>query len=185
MPIPERFRLPKPTPQQLAELGELCDQIEDALESGDDASSLLARWHARTSRKCETHEFTNYWKTTDKEQFVLSAWVPEPLLVEDLTYREAADVIEVLTTTGFDEEHQSEYYVSWLETQFPNANICDLVFWPDIWFGDASLFRDENGAFKPDLQLSCDQILAYAMEKSGRKLEDRPRDVSLPLPHPT
>jgi hypothetical protein len=60
----------------------------------------------------------------------------------------------------------------------------DLIYWPDSWFGNASLFRDANGAFKPESALSNDQILAYAMAKSGRVLPDAPKDVVLPFPMP-
>ena len=38
----------------------------------------------------------------------------------------------------------------------------DLIYWPDEWFGNTSLFRDANGAFKPESSLSSDQILGYA-----------------------
>lgn len=81
-------------------------------------------------------------------------------------------------------EADDQYYLDWLEAQFPGGNTSDLIHWPDEWFGDASLFRNSNGAFKPEAELSSDQILAYAMAKSGRRLPGAPENVSLPFPVP-
>jgi hypothetical protein len=81
-------------------------------------------------------------------------------------------------------EAEIGYYLGWLEAQFPGANMNGLIYWPDAWFPDASLFRDENGAFKPESELSNDQVLAYAMAKSGRKLPGAPTEVVLPFPMP-
>ncbi|MCA9267954.1 MAG: hypothetical protein KDA41_05760, partial [Planctomycetales bacterium] len=63
-------------------------------------------------------------------------------------------------------------------------NICELIYWPDLWFGDESLFRDENGAFKPESSLSSEQIVGYAMAKSKRYLGDAPPCIHLPFPIP-
>lgn len=183
MPIPERLRLSPMTRELISEMSELCDQIEHTLESGDDANDLLAEWHRHAGRTCEPHEFMNYWRSIDKEEFVRDALNPKPRFMDDLTYPEVFAVLQSLVKAEL-KESGSYYYLRWLEAQFPNSNMSDLIYWPDEWFGDASLFRDAGGAFKPEAELSLDQILAYAMEKSGRSLSDRPNDITLPFPIP-
>jgi hypothetical protein len=59
-----------------------------------------------------------------------------------------------------------------------------LIYWPDEWFGDPSWFRDSGGAFKPEAELSLDQILGYAMKRSKRELPGTPLGIPLPFPMP-
>ena len=157
--------------------------IERELEAGETPEALLQRWHSYARRRVEPHEFQTYWKSVSKETFVLDALNPEPSFDEKVTYSEAMAVLDALSKAAIPES-EIHYYLGWLEEQFPDSNMNDLIFWPDQWFGDASLFRDENGAFKPESSLTNDQILAYAMAKSGRKLPGAPHDVSLPFPLP-
>lgn len=183
MPIPERFRR-EPAPDEVVrEMGELCDEIEDALERGDDAEPLLERWHRHAGRTCEPHEFASYWKSTDKATFVREALAPVAEFVPNLEYDEARAVLEEVVTARLSEA-DSTFYLKWLEAQFPGANVSDLIYWPDAWFGDPSLFRDEGGAFKPDAELSHEQMLAYAMARSSRQLPGAPTDVPMPFPLP-
>ena len=180
MPVPERFKL-KPAPADLVvQMCDLCDAIEEADDLTRDR--LLAQWHEYAQRNCEGIEFETYWKATDKETFVREALNPQPSLVGDVTYAEVAAIYEFVASAEGSEDELS-YYLAWLEAQFPNSNVSDLIYWPDQWFGDPSLFRDANGAFKPEAELSTDQILAYAMAKSQRRLADAP-DVFLPFPLP-
>lgn len=164
-------------------MGRLCDAIEEALERGDDATELLEQWHRHATRTCEPHEFTSYWKSQDQEEFVREALYPRPAWVEDLTFDEASAVLEAVARVQLGEA-ETVYFLKWLEAQFPNANVSDLIYWPDAWFGDASLFRDAGGAFKPEAELSLDQILGYAMKRSKRELSGTPADIVLPFPMP-
>jgi hypothetical protein len=183
MPIPERLRL-KPVSNKLVdEMTVLCDAIERALEAGETAEVLLQRWHSHARRSCDPYEFRTYWKAVSKETFVREALNPEPSFDKDVVYSEALAVLEAVSTAALSESKAS-YYLNWLEAQFPGSNMSNLIFWPDVWFDDASLFRDGNGAFRPESELSNDQILAYAMAKSGRELLGAPKDVSLPFPTP-
>ena len=104
-------------------------------------------------------------------------------MVRSKVVRSSVAVLDAVATAAI--PHSGVfYYLAWLEAQFPGANMNDLIYWPDEWFGDASLFRDKNGAFKPESNLTNDQLLAYAIAKSGRKLPGAPKDVALPFPMP-
>jgi len=165
-------------------MSSLCDQIGRELESGGDAIELRREWHQHARRECDPYEFANYWKSTSKEQFVLEALNPPPTFVDNVEYADVNSILELLMNAVIDES-ESAYYLHWLDVQFPNSNMSDLIYWPDEWFGDSTLFRDQSGAFKPESELTSHQILGYAMEASGRQLADRPTDVSLPFPLPT
>ena len=183
MSIPERLKL-KPVNQKLLdEMSALCDAIERELESGETAEALLQRWHSHARRRCDAYEFQTYWKAVSKETFVHDALNPEPSFDKDAVYSEALAVLDAVSTAAVP-EGEIGYYLGWLEAQFPAANMNDLIYWPDEWFGDASLFRDANGAFKPESELSADQILAYAMAKAVRQLPGAPKNVALPFPIP-
>ncbi|MCR9199851.1 MAG: hypothetical protein NXI04_14545 [Planctomycetaceae bacterium] len=183
MAIPSRYALIQPSEYLIKRMGNLCDQIERKLESGCDVTELLREWHQHARRECDSCEFTNYWRAASREQFIRDALNPPPTFVDDVTYDDVFSILESLVNAEI-AESESAYYLHWLEVQFPNANMSDLVYWPDEWFGDASLFRDQSGAFKPESELTLHQILGYAMKASGRQLTDRPIDVSLPFPLP-
>ncbi len=184
MPIPERLKLQPVSKQLLDEMSALCDAIERGLESGETAEALLQRWHSHARRRCDPYDFRTYWKAVSKEAFVLGALNPKPSFDEDVVYSEALAVLEAVGNAAVPES-EIHYYLGWLEAQFPDSKMTNLIYWPDEWFGDASLFRDANGAFKPESSLSNDQILGYAMAKSGRKLPGAPKDVALPFPMPS
>lgn len=183
MPIPQRFQLRPPSEELVQTMCRLCDAIEDGLEQRDNVDELLEEWHRHATRVCEPHEFTSYWKSTNQEEFVKEAVYPRPTYVEDLTYEEARAILEAVHRAELTEA-ETGYFLHWLEAQFPKSNISDLIYWPDEWFGDASLFRDSGGAFKPEAELSLDQILGYAMKKSSRNLPGSPTGTLLPFPIP-
>ncbi|MBX9678995.1 MAG: hypothetical protein K2X38_09550 [Gemmataceae bacterium] len=183
MSIPDRLKL-KPVDQKLLkEMFDLCDAIERELESGEAAEHLLQQWHAQARRKCEPYEFEKYWKSESRKTFVLSALNPDPSFDEDAVYSEVRDVLGAISEAKLPES-QHQYYLRWLEVQFPGAKVSDLIYWPDEWFDDASLVRHSNGVFKPESELSSDQIVGYLMAKSGRRLVGSPEDVTLPFPVP-
>ena len=162
----------------------LCDRIADELELGGNPTGLLDKWHKHAGRQYARDEFTTYWKSTSKEEFIHGALNKSPEYCHDLTYHEV-DAILLAVMTAEVPENQTHYFLDWLEEQFPNANMSDLIYWPDEWFGNSSLFRDENGAFKSNAELDSHQIICYAMKKSGRYLDGRPVNVELPFPMPT
>jgi hypothetical protein len=183
MPIPERLKLQPVSKKLLDEMSALCDAIERELETGESAEALLQQWHSHARRRCDPYEFQTYWKSMSKETFVHEALNPAPSFGKDVVYSEALAVLDAVSQADLPES-EIGYYLGWLEVQFPDSNINDLIYWPDEWFGDASLFRDANGAFKPESELSNDQILGYAMAKSGRQLPGSPKGVTLPFPMP-
>jgi hypothetical protein len=183
MAIPERLKLRPVSKELFDEMSSLCDSIERELESGEMPEPLLQQWNSHARRRCMPHEFLTYWKAVSRETFVLNALNPEPYFDHQAVYSEARAVLDAIMNPTLPES-EVNYYLGWLEAQFPETNMCDLIYWPDEWFGDASLFRDPGGAFKPDASLSSDQILGYAMAKSGRRLPGTPNDVTLPFPMP-
>ena len=183
MPIPERLRLKPVSSEVVEEMSDLCSAIKQELESGGTADELLERWHRHSRRLVEPYEFCSYWKAVDKGTFVREALTPPPGFDAATVYAEALDVLAALLEVEV-EESEEGYYLGWLEEQFPGCNMSDLIYWPDQWFEDASVFRHLNGAFKPEASLSNDQLLAYAMAASGRRLPGAPDDVPLPFPVP-
>ena len=183
MPIPERFQTSEPSELLVNEMTALCEKIEHELECGGDAIELLNQWREKSGVWYEPHEFENYWRSIDIEEFVLGAINGTPEYCADLNYAEAKAVLETILNAEL-AENQTAFYLDWLETQFPNSSISDLIYWPDEWFDDSLRFRDEGGAFKPEAELDLHQILAYAMTKSNRYIDGRPSDVNLPYPLP-
>ena len=168
----------------LDEMAALCDAIARELEAGGSAAELLQQWHAHARRRCDPSEFRTYWKAISRETFVRNALNPKPSLDKDVIYSEVLAVLNDVAAAELSES-ENNYYLAWLEAQFPGSNLSDLIYWPDEWFGDAALFRHPNGAFKPEAELSNEQVLGYAMAKSGRTLPGAPTNVVLPFPLPT
>lgn len=171
MPVPERLRPPTPSVAEFREYIALCDRIEDAAPS--DVEPLLARWNARAGRTYTHAEFKTYYGAVDVETFVGEMLLGEPAVVSDLTYAELRAVLESAAGNELSEAVAS-YYLNWLDVNLPGANVSDLLYWPNEWFGDESMLQ---------VELTPDQMLAYAMAKSGRQFADAP-DVPLPYPMP-
>jgi hypothetical protein len=129
MAFPERLN-PKPVSKQLLEeMLALCDAIERELESGETAEPLLQRWHSHARRRCDPYEFQTYWKAVSKETFVLDALNPEPTFDKDVVYSEALAVLDAVANAALPEP-EIYYYLGWLEAQFPESNLSNLIYWP-------------------------------------------------------
>ncbi|WP_254510547.1 hypothetical protein [Anatilimnocola floriformis] len=152
------------------------------MESRGDAQPLIDRWHEHADRRYEPDEFRTYWKAISKGTFVREALNPPAAFDPQVTFAEALAVLDAVRRVETSQSAQT-YYLHWLEKQFPDCRISDLIYWPDEWFGDASLFRNPDGSFKSDVSLSGEEMLSYAMAKSGRRLQGAP-EVSLPFPLP-
>jgi len=79
---------------------------------------------------------------------------------------------------------EQSYDIDFLDLQFPNSRASDLIYWPDTWFDDPLLVRETNGGFKPESNLTTDQILHYLMAQSNRQLPNLTGEVTLPFPVP-
>lgn len=183
MPIPPRFQMSPPSEGVIRRMCELCNEIEQTILENGDPSKLLKEWNQHATRECDLGEFTSYWKAINQEDFVKEVLLPRPKFVKDLTFEEALAVLKAVSTAELP-EGESIYYLHWLNTQFPDSNMSDLIYWPDEWFEDASLFRHPDGTFKPKAELSPEQILGYAMKWSSRELLGTPTDIDLPYPLP-
>jgi hypothetical protein len=174
MPIPPRLRPPTPSVEEFREYMELARQIEDGLEGREDVVELLDRWNTRASRPYSPDEFRYYSASTSLETFVGTMLLGAPAPVPDLTYGELREVVAAVMKAELPEELLN-YFIEWLEANLPNANITNLIYWPNHWFGDESLLQ---------VELTPDQILVYAMAKSGRRVPGAPDNVPMPYPIP-
>jgi hypothetical protein len=158
----------------MREYMELSQEIEEAIEGRVDFNERLARWNARAVRPYSPDEFRYYPASTSRETFVETMLLGAPVMVSDLTYSEAKEVVTVVSTAKLPEA-MLNHFIEWLEVNFPNGNITNLIYWPNHWFGDESMLQ---------VELTPDQILAYAMAKSGRRLPGAPANVPMPYPIP-
>lgn len=184
MVVPARFRVTKPTKKLVLEMIDLCNSIERASGGSLEQYELIAKWNQRTNRRYERHEFENYWRSIDQKVFVKEALCPSAKYVADLTYPEARAILEAIRNATLPEQLIS-YYLDFLDRQFPNCRVSDLIYWPDCWFDDPSMFRGVDGAFQSESNFTSAQILNYLMKKSLRQLPEAAVDVLLPFPVPT
>ncbi|WP_434341095.1 hypothetical protein [Motilimonas cestriensis] len=174
MTIPERLKVPEIFEEEIREYTEICNSIENGIHTDQDISALLQKWNNRSCLQYEPHEFTTYYGSVSTEEFVREALLPVACRIDDLTYSELITVLQAVLSAEFRESEHS-YYLNLLEENLPGSNIIDLIYWPDQWFNDSNQLH---------LELTPDQIAAYAMLKSGRKIEGAPNDIELPLPVP-
>jgi hypothetical protein len=175
MPIPERLRPLPPTAEDMEFFTEVCRRIESGrYDDDDELAALLDRWNTRAGREYAEAEFRMYSTEMETDDFVRELLMGQPPFVADLTYAELRAVLEGVRSATIPKP-EDWYFVRWLEENFTGGNISDLIYWPNDWFRDDALLH---------LELTHDQILAYAMAKSGRRLPDAPEDVPLPYPIP-
>ena len=170
MPIPARLRPTPVTAEEMAHYTELCRRIENRRHTDDD----LAEWNRRAGVEYEEAEFRCYYGSMEIDEFVTIMLMGVPKLVPDLTYAELRTVLEAQLSATLSQP-ESSYYLRWLEANLPAADVSDLIYWPNHWFDNESLLHAE---------LSPDQILAYAMKRSGRCVPGAPENVPLPYPVP-
>jgi hypothetical protein len=157
----------------MREYRQLCCQIEDA--GSDEVEPLLARWNARAGVPYTHSEFKTYYGAVDCETFVAGMLLGAPALVADLTYDELREVLRAVLAHELSEAVDS-YYLNWLEANLPDADVTGLIYCTSDWFGDLALLHAE---------LSPDQLLAYALARSGRHVPGAPAGVPMPYPLPT
>lgn len=174
MTIPERLQVTELAKEEICQFMKICDSIENGIHSDLDVSALLQQWNRRSYRPYEPLEFTTYYGSVSTEEFVRQALLPAPCSVDGLTYSELIAVLQAVLSAEL-RESEHAYYLNWLEENLPESNISDLIYWPDHWFNDANQLQ---------LELTPEQIVVYAILKSGRIIEGVPNDIDLPLSVP-
>ncbi|MDX7986370.1 hypothetical protein FE392_03330 [Xenorhabdus sp. 12] len=176
MPIPQRLMPYKPKVEEYERMDALLTQIEDKIfdhnnKNAPETQELINEWNKNASREFEFHEFRDLHSYTDNESFIHSAFY-KIKYIEDLSFHEAIELINVFFETSNPDPHV--YYAKdLLEINFSNINISDLVFWPNDWFQDDEL----------DVELTPEEVLGYAMARSGRFLPDAPEiELKYPIP---
>ncbi|PHM39625.1 hypothetical protein Xmau_02633 [Xenorhabdus mauleonii] len=176
MPIPQRLKPYKPNEEEFARMESLLTQIEDKIFDHKNAhvpeiQELINEWNKNASREFEFHEFRDLHSYTDNESFIYSAFY-KIKYIADLGFDEAMALVNIFSENN---EHESDVYyaINLLEENFPDTNISDLIFWPDDWF--------QNETF--EAELTSEEILGYAMARSGRFLPDAPEiELKYPIP---
>src|SRR5262249_21972162 len=143
---------------EIREFSRLCNAIEDGVNAGRDVTELLEKWNRRAARPFQPHEFTTYYGAVSTEDFVEEALLPRPTWLEDLTYEELRSVFQAVMAAELPPAQHS-YFLGWLEENLPGSRMSDLIYWPNHWFKDEAMLH---------VELTADQVLAYALLKSGR-----------------
>lgn len=144
------------------------DKFEDALSSGKDWIEITCDRNGTPEAVAGIEE-----KNADFDLRNLES-DPVPQYLADITFDEMKDVLDSVIEVKLEEDEIS-YYLDLLEVNLPGSNISDLIYWPNSWFGE-----DEG----IEIELSTEQILMYAVKRSGRQLAGTPSDIALPKPVP-
>lgn len=142
-------------------------------EDDPELAAALDAWHERANRRYEPVEFRAYYGSMRIEDFVAGALAPVAGFVDDLTFEEARMLLVAITSAKLPMA-QTDHYLALLDANLPGANLSDLIFWPDEWFGDPDALH---------IELTPEQTLTFAMGRAARTLTGAP-DVELPRRDP-
>lgn len=98
----------------------------------------------------------------------------EPRLDPDLSWAELLALVVAFLEEELDAPTR-EQALRFLEANLPGARLGDLIEWPGEWFGNRWL---------EEVVLAPEELAYYALARSGRELDDAPRDPELPFPLP-
>lgn len=178
MTMPERLKPTPPTPKIRALMKDLLKQILDRIwdnqgRENPEISALIEQWNSHAGRPFEFHEFLVMHSHTSEANFLRTAF-HQQRYVDDLSFAEACALADFICR-GEGSESDVDYVLNLLETNFPEANASDLIFWPNEWFGEPDMLH---------VDMSSAQIIGYLMAKSARQLPDAPPiDLPYPLAH--
>ncbi|WP_426196045.1 hypothetical protein [Pseudomonas sp. NFXW11] len=150
-------------------LGKIWDNQE---RESPEISALIEQWNSHASRPFEFHEFRAMHSHTDAQNFIRTAFHQEKY-IDDLSFVEACALTDFICQCE-GTESDVDYALSLLETNFPEANASDLIFWSNEWFDDPDMLHAE---------ISTAEIVGYLMAKSSRPLADAP-PITLPYAIP-
>lgn len=177
MPLPDRLKPVHPTATLRSLMKDLVrkivEKIDECKEEEDpEIIELITQWNSHSTRAFEFHEFRDFYSYTDEKSFIKTAF-HKPAYVPDLSLTEVLALIDYVCGAEGDDADQN-YALNLLEENFPNANVSDLIYWPNEWFQDETMLH---------VELSSEEIAAYLMKRSGRSWADAP-DVQLAYPIP-
>jgi len=177
MPLPIKM-IPLDIPgSEMEAMTDIANELTSLIDSGYDENSdevdvLISQWNLVSVKHFEFSDFRDYHSWIGTEEFVKTAFY-KAQYCDDLSYDEAKAIIEFVYNAEGDEALH-HYALDSLELNFPNSNASGLIYHPDHWFDDDSMF---------DVDLTSDEMLGYLMKKSNRDLTDAPdMKFSYPLP---
>lgn len=165
MTLPKRLKPIKVSRTIMKKKLELLEQITIKIDNGanendKELNTMMSNWNEGVANSCEYSDFRDYNSWISAKEFTRIAF-NYCKYIEDLTYGELISIIDFICNAKGKESDQS-YALNLLEENF-DANPSDLIYWPNEWFNNESI--DD---------LSSEEIAAYLMEKSNRKLSDAP-----------
>lgn len=165
MPLPNRLKPKKVSKTKLNELIDLLLKItvkidNGATENDPELNTMIIKWNAQVVTPCEFSDFRDYNSWTSAKEFTKIAFNQVKYL-DDLTYNELISIVDFICLAEGSESEQS-YAINLLEINF-KAFSSDLIYWPDEYF---NLEEVDD--------LSSEEITAYLMEGSNRKLSNAP-----------
>ena len=84
----------------------------------------------------------------------------DPRPIDDLTYTELVEMIEIISEPETEEE-LGDFYARLIECTLPGANVMELIFWPNEWFQDGH---------DTEFDLSSSEMANYVMAWTGKRL---------------
>ncbi|NTZ40993.1 hypothetical protein EXW94_25685 [Enterobacter sp. JMULE2] len=177
MPLPVRLHPSEIHHDKLQSMNAIAEELSNLIDTGSDEKSskvnaLIEKWNISAVSKFEFSDFRDYHSWISTENFVKTA-LYQAKYQEDLSFREAKQIIEFISTAEGNEALQG-YALSLIELNFSEPHASDLFYYPEDWFKNDSM---------SDVNLTNDEILGYLMKKSGRWLSDAP-EIDLPYPLP-
>jgi len=134
----DRFLLPEPKAELVAELTQLAISIEDALNRRCDASLSLARYQQLCGRQVQPVEFVAYYGSMTTEQFVRGTLVPEPVPDPSISDDDLQELIRRIVSVECPDDNHYGYWLRVLEVNIPHPSV-------------ASVFASHQGASPSEL----------------------------------
>lgn len=165
MPLPNRLKPIKISKAKLNELIDLLRKITNKIDNGateddPDIKIMMINWNAQVVTPCGFSDFRDYNSWTSEKEFTKIAFNQVKYL-DDLTYEELINIVDfICLAEGSESEHS--YAMKLLKVNFKSFS-SDLIYWPDEYFNIEEV--DD---------LSSEEIAAYLMEGSNRKLSNAP-----------
>ena len=110
-------------------------------EAGKNYASQLRDFAELVGKPVTKHDVDAAFGSIDPESFAQGVLANYDGVPTDLTDEEMVELFENLCTAKGTELQQS-YWLRCLELNTGDDQVSDLIFWPDIYFGDGNLARE-------------------------------------------